>query len=116
MSRCELDGVVVKNTPDSIRWEPPTLLGINGTGEPVYAPYWSATISFARTSVVQLQHWYDAMDGDTHTVRLPHPITGRWTEFSSVYIRLPGENLNTRDVARPSSAGVDFRITRVSVS
>ena len=116
MGYFEIDGVPVKNTPDNIQWEPPTFLGEDGDGAPSYAPYWSCRLSFSLTSIVQLQHWSDAMDGDTHTIRLPHPISGVWTDFTSVYIRYPSVNLSTRDLNRVSGAGVDLMLTHISVT
>lgn len=114
--RIELDGIAVKNTPDSLRWEPPRFLGEDGEGVPTYGPYWRCHLAFSRTSRVQLQHWYDAMDGETHTIRLPHPITGRYTTFTGVYVRHPESMLNTRDLSQPAAAGVDFTITRLDVT
>lgn len=112
----ELDGVRVMNTPDTIRWEPPVFLGHDGDGAPSYGPYWKCHLGFGRTTVIQLQHWNDAMDGETHTVRLPHPITGQHTEFTGVYVQLPEANFNSTDVNRISAAGVDFTITHLDVS
>lgn len=116
MEQIELDGRAVKNTPTSVRWRPPNFLGGDGDGAPSYAPFWTVEIGFARTSRIQLQHWYEAMDGDTHTIRLAHPVTGVWTDFTSVYVRLPEVQMTTIDARRPSASGVDFVITHVSVS
>lgn len=112
----EIDDVRVKNFPDSVRWEAPRFLGYGGEGAPSYAPNWKLHLGFARTSVVQLQHWYAAMDGETHTLRAPHPITGRFTDFTDVYIRLPESNFNTRDSNNVAAAGVDIIVTNISLS
>lgn len=116
MGLYEIDGVRVKNTPDSLRWEPPRFLGFDGDGAPSYAPNWTARLGFARTSIVQLQHWHAAMDGASHTIRLPHPITGRFTDFSGVYVRLPESTFSSRDTKNVSATGVDIAITGITLS
>jgi len=112
----ELDGRRVRVAPQDYSWEPPSFLGDDGDGAPSYAPFWSFRLSFSLTQRAQLEQWYDAMDGDTHTVRLPHPITQQWTDFADVFIRLPALTGTIIDPNRPAATGIDFMVTRVDIS
>ena len=103
--------------PQRMMWNPPRKLGNDGLGSPVYAPYWSAELSFHKLQCFQFVAWNDAADGDLHDVWLPHPITGEMIEFNC-YVEILSPRLNTSDLCGYGAAvsGVDIAVTRLEVA
>lgn len=110
-----IDGVLVDMQPDSANWESPRLLGSDGVGAPIRAPYWSCRLGFSRLTVVQYHVWEDAWsDGNLHPITLPHPSTGILTSYQC-YVRDFTPRLNTGDPCEAAAAGVDITLTRIQV-
>lgn len=114
--------------PQSVNWQPPSTLGNDGLGAPVYGPYWSCSLGFSYLTLAEYDHWHDAVDGDTHTVRLPHPITGRMTSFTAYVAhvtprlrtdvrtaRRAGET-DVDETCRAATTGADITLTRIQVT
>jgi len=111
----ELDGGIVRMQPDTINWTPPRELGLDSQGAPVYAPYWQCTLGFSRLTKVEFDRWFNAVDGTTHTVRMPHPITGEMTDFTC-YVWHVAPRLNTRNKCIAAVSGADIQLTRITVT
>ena len=113
----ELDGGITRMQPQSINWEPPAGMGNDGQGAPVYGPYWSCSLGFSRLAATEYDRWRDAVDGLTHTVRLPHPTTGIMTNYTA-YIAFvtPRQVTNVQGVCRAGTTGADIQITRITVT
>lgn len=110
-----IDGVLVDMQPDSANWESPRLLGSDGQGAPVRAPYWSCRLGFSRLTVVQHQAWESVWSGGLlHSITLPHPSTGILTSYQC-YVRDFTPRLNTVDPCEAAAAGVDITLTRIQV-
>jgi len=125
----ELDGGITRMQPQSINWEPPAGMGNDGQGAPVYGPYWSCSLGFSYLTLTEYDRWHAAVDGDAHTVTLPHPITGRMTDFTSVYVahvtpRLVTNVQNARragetgvdETCRAGTTGADIGLSRITVT
>ena len=113
----ELDGGITRMQPQSINWEPPSGLGSDGQGAPVYGPYWSCNLGFSYLTLVEYDRWHDAVDGDTHTVRLPHPTTGAMTNYTAYVAHVtPRQAINVQGVCRAATTGADIQITRITVT
>ena len=117
----ELDGAtggITRMQPQSINWQPPSGLGNDGQGAPVYGPYWSCSLGFSYLTLVEYDRWHSAVDGATHTVRLPHPITGAMTDFTSVYVShvTPRLRVDVHGVCRAGTTGADIMLTRITVT
>ena len=111
-----IDNIVVDMQPDSANWEPPRLLGSDGIGAPIRAPYWSCRLGFSLLTVVQYQVWESAWsDGLLHDITLPHPSSGIVTSYEC-YVRDFTPRLDTRDPCEAAAAGVDITLTRIQVS
>ena len=113
--RMYIDGREVDMVPDTITWEPPRLLGRTGRGAPVYAPYWTCRLGFSRMTVIQYETWRELVDGNTHTITLPHPTTGETTTFTC-YVENPEPRLDTRDACLAAASGVDITLTKIEVT
>jgi hypothetical protein len=100
-----------------VNWGDPPLLGHNGSGAPVYAPYRTCSLSFDRLTLVLFQQLFLASeDGEQHTVRLPHPANdGLMTEYTC-YVSKFSPRLNVRDPCTAAAAGVDVLLTRIEVT
>lgn len=115
--RVTLNKVVTEMQPTNVNWSDPPILGESGEGMPLRGPYYSCTLSFARVQRVLLQRWRDAQTSGTpvSSIWLPHPDTGKITEFTDVYIHAIRQRQNTRS-SRGYVQGVDIKIERIEVS
>jgi len=113
----ELDGGITRMQPQSVNWEPPSGMGNDGQGAPVYGPYWSCNLGFSYLTLTEYERWHDAVDGDTHTVRLPHPTTGVMTNYTA-YVAFVTPRLRTdvQGVCRAGTTGADIGLTRITVT
>ncbi|MBU0846599.1 hypothetical protein KKH23_05365 [Patescibacteria group bacterium] len=113
----ELDGGITRMQPQSINWEPPSGLGNDGQGAPVYGPYWSCSLGFSYLTLVEYERWHDAVDGAMHTVRLPHPTTGAMTNYTA-YVAFVTPRLRTdvSGVCRAGTTGADIGLSRITVT
>ena len=113
----ELDGGTTKMQPQSINWDPPSGLGQDGQGAPVYGPYWTCSLGFSHLTTAEFDRWHDAVDGATHTLTLPHPITGEMTDFTAyVSMVTPRMKRNVQGICTAAVAGADITLTRIAVS
>jgi hypothetical protein len=111
-----IDDIPVDIQPTGVNWGDPPLLGHNGSGAPVYAPYRTCSLSFDRLTVVLFQQLFRASrDGEQHTVRLPHPENGLMTEYAC-YVHEFSPRMNVRDPCTAAAAGVDVLLARVEVT
>ena len=112
--RITIDTLVAEIQPGSLSWEPPRLLGIDGQGAPVRAPFWTCRLGFSRLTVVQYEAWHEAWgEGTLHIVTLPHPATGVVTGYEC-YLRDFTPRLDIRADC-PAAMGVDVTLTRIQV-
>lgn len=115
--RVTLEGAVTEMQPTSIDWLPRELLGKDGTGIPIYGPYYGCNLGFSRITRPVYLRWKRAMDDGSYisSIWLPHPYTGLMTEFTNVTV----DSINIRMDGRGSigyANGVDIRIGRISVT
>lgn len=101
--------------PDGVSWEFPQVLGHDGQGAPIYAPYYACGLSFERLTCIKYDDWRQACDGELHTVRLPHPTSGTMTNFTC-YLESVRPRHNIRDACLAAASGVDVRLIRIVVS
>ena len=113
--RIAIDDVPVFMTPDSLTWENPPEVGTDGNGAPIYGPYWNCRLGFSRLTVVQYQTWYNAVDGDTHTVTLPRPYDGAITSYTC-YIHMISPRMNVKPKDSAAVSGCDILLTRIEVT
>ena len=112
----QLDGGISEMQPQSINWENPGNLGQDGQGAPVYGPYWSCSLGFSYITTAEFDRWHDAVDGDTHTVRLPHPITGTMTNYTCYVSHVtPRMRTDVQGPCRAAITGADVMLTRIAV-
>lgn len=85
----QIDGQLFITQPLDKQWHR-QVLGRKGSGEPVYSPYWSLSLSFPILDFGSgsagnwlIQHW---LDNELHSAVLPHPVSGFLTTFSGVAI------------------------------
>ena len=110
-----VDGLFANMQPDSMSWEPPRLLGVDGQGAPVRAPHWTCRLGFSRLTLVQYETWHDDWgDGVLHTITLPHPANGELTAYQC-YVRDFTPRFDTRDTCIAAASGVDITLTRIQV-
>jgi hypothetical protein len=112
-----LDGVRTEMQPTAVRWIEPELLGKSGEGIPLRAPYYECQLSFARVQYPIYTRWREAWNGGEYvaSVWLPHPDTGKATEFTNVTIDSLSVNMITEG-RRAVASGVDMVISRIVVS
>lgn len=111
--RIALNGVIVKMQPDSIDWSRPNY-GTNGDGTPVVGPYYSCTLGFSRTTLVQFEEWFRYYR-QTVDIHLPHPKTGLLTEATDAVIYSIEQSMSAMDPCIAAARGVDIVVTRVEV-
>lgn len=109
-----LDGKQVKISPDQLQWEPPPVVDHTGQLAPILGRFWSCRLSLSRLTVVQHHEWAAAMDGEPHTIALPHPTSGAETTFEDVYVEQVAPRLRF-DGRAVAMAGVDVLVTHVEV-
>lgn len=87
--KIEINGKPAALTPRSLNWREPPIVGRDGQRAPIFAPYWSATLSIelpTLPSVTSFSEWADLRDATIKTLTLPHPETGALTVFTGVYV------------------------------
>lgn len=113
--RIPIDDIIVGMQPDTLTWEQPRMLGADGRGAPVRAPYWACRLGFSRLTCVQYEAWEEAWrDGDLHDIELPHPKNGDPMSYS-VYVSEFSPRMDVQDVCVAAMAGADITLTRVYV-
>jgi len=112
----QFDGAILMPWPQTAQWSPAEVLAKDGQGTPIYAPYWTLTLSVPLTTGIDYSAWYDLRDSDTHTMINEHPETGVVTTFTNVYVDqvTPGQFDLRQDC--PAQAGIDMVISRIVVS
>jgi len=113
----ELDGGISRMQPQSVNWEPPGNMGQDGLGAPVYGPYWTCNLGFSYLTKDEFDQWFHAVDGATHTVRLPHPTTGAMTDYTC-YIQhvTPRMRTDVNGICTGAVTGADITLTRIQVT
>jgi hypothetical protein len=100
-------------SPDTMAWVPPVLLGQDGQGAPVMAPYHTCRLSYGNMMQPDFERWQEVWDGATHLIDLPHPYTGDITPYTC-YVQTLNVNQRTRPNC-PVTMGVDITLTRIQV-
>ena len=108
-----IDGVILAMQPDSIDWQR-RIFGTTGLGQPVHSPYYTCILGFSRTTVVELEEWHRIL-GEFITIHLPHPKTGKMTEYTDVVVRAIEERMNIMNNDSTLS-GVDITLVRIDAS
>lgn len=112
-----LNGVVTMMQPRSVNWSDPEILGVSGEGIPIRSPYFKCSLGFPQITLPMYKRWREVQTSGTtvSSIWLPHPDTGRITEFNDVVIGSISVRQDSRG-RRAMSAGVDIEIIRVEVS
>jgi len=87
--KIEINGKPAAMTPRGVNWTEPAILDRDGQRAPIFAPYWSASLSIelpTLPAVVPFSEWADLRDATVQTIALPHPVTGGLTQFTGVYV------------------------------
>lgn len=87
--KIEINGKPAALTPRGVNWREPSIVGRDGQRAPIFAPYWSATLSIELPTLPALTsfaEWADLRDSTVKTLTLPHPITGALTQYTGVYV------------------------------
>jgi len=114
--RITIDDILLDIQPTGVNWGDPPPLGHDGNGVPITGPYRSCSLSFDRLTTLHFQQLFAASrDGDSHTVRLPHPENGLMTEYAC-YVNQFSPRLNVRDLCEAAAAGVDIVLNRIEVT
>ena len=113
----ELDGGIDRMQPQDNNWEPPSYMGDDGLGAPVYGPFWACKLAFSYLTLTQFNRWFAAVDGAMHTVRLPHPVTGAMTDFTC-YVHYVVSRMRTdvNGICTGAVTGADITLTRIRVT
>ncbi len=85
----EINGKPAALNPRGVNWREPPIVRRDGQRAPIFAPYWSATLSIELPTVpaiTSFAEWGDLRDSTIKTLTLPHPLTGALTEFTGVYV------------------------------
>lgn len=114
--RITLEGAVTVMQPDNISWSDPEILGYSGEGVPLRGPYLTCTLSFSRVQRMILRKWRNAQTSGEYvsSIWIPHPDTGKLTEFTNVVVLQITQRQNTNS-SRGYAQGVDITIGRIEV-
>lgn len=117
MSNCiriAIDNVPLLVQPDGIDWVPP-LVAKAGNGAPIYGSFWACRLSNGVLTGAVHDIIFALMDGNMHTVYLPHPASAVMTTYSDVYI----DTVQSRFVLKQevlAVSGYDMVISRIAVA
>jgi len=87
--KIEINGKPAAMTPRSLNWTENAIVAKDGHGAPIFAPYWSASLSIELPTdlgSLTFNEWAQIRDSTTQTFKLPHPITGVLSTFTGVYV------------------------------
>lgn len=104
----KIAGADVDQEPNEAVYEPIRVVGIDHTGAPHFGPYRVLMLTFDVMTEANFAEWQALEDGLPHAMTLPHPDTGAFTAFASLYLtvsRARRADINVYDV--------ELQITRI---
>lgn len=87
--KISINGKPAALTPRSLNWTENTIVAKDGQRAPIFAPYWSATLSIeipTEPQTLTFNEWGQIRNAVIQTITLPHPLTGALTQFTGVYV------------------------------
>jgi len=110
-----VDDLLIILQPDQVSWDPPIIVTRDGNNAPIYAPHWSCRIALSKMTETHHHEWFSLADGNTHTLRLPHPASGVLTDFTGYVDTVTGV-FDTSRSCDAAMTGMDIQCSGILVS
>lgn len=83
----KIDTVTMPLDPAEVEWEPREVLERAHSGAPLRNARRIVRLDFGEMTTTDFNTLMTYDDGATHTLRIPHPTTGTYTDYAGAYFR-----------------------------